>query len=102
MLAKGALDRLDGELVESLANGGMGRCALPTQSTQRIQPFTTRVDETLDLPVGRGARQDRQNTEEQEMTEVVDLTLGTTRIGNAGQTGLQQQHEASSGFLETR
>ena len=57
MLAKGALDRLDREPLERVTNRGVSRRALPIQSTQRIEPFPARVDETLDLPVGRGARQ---------------------------------------------
>jgi hypothetical protein len=55
MLAKGALDRLDRELVERIANGSMGRRTLPTQATQRLQPCAARMDKTLDLPVGRGS-----------------------------------------------
>jgi hypothetical protein len=51
MLAKGALDRLDGEPLEGVTNRGVRRSALPIQSTQRIQPFPARVDETLDLAV---------------------------------------------------
>lgn len=67
MAAEGRLDGLRIKPLKDIANGGMGRCALPAQTEGRVQSVTGYRDEGLDGAIGLTAGDHGKDREQQNV-----------------------------------
>ena len=80
--AENLLDGLRVEALEDVADGGMGGRALPVQPEGGVQPAAVDLDERLDGSEGVPAGHHGEDREQKNMGQLVELTLGPSRVGD--------------------
>ena len=98
VLAENLLDRLGFKALEDVSNRGMGWGTPPVQTEGGVQSAAVHFDEGHDGTVGIAAGYDSKDRKQQDMLQLVELTLGPARVGDiAEQT--EQLIERSHGNL---
>lgn len=80
VMAENLLDRRWVQALEDVADGGMGRRALPAQTEGRVQPTAMHRDERFDGPKGIAAGYHGEDREQQNVGQFIELSLGPARV----------------------
>ena len=80
--AENLLDSLRIEALEDVADGGMSGRALPAQPEGGVQPAAVDRDEGFDGSKGVPAGHHGENREQQNMRQLIELPLGSARVGD--------------------
>ena len=98
VLAENLLDRLGFKALEDISNRGMGWGTPPVQTEGGVQSAAVHFDEGHDGAVGIAAGDDSKDREQQDMLQLVELTLGPARVGDIAEQA-EQLIERSHGNL---
>lgn len=85
VLTENLLDRLWIEALKDVSNGGMGRCAPPAQTESSVQAATMHFDEGHDGTIGIAAGYNGQDGEQQNMLQLVELSLRPAWVGDVAE-----------------
>ena len=85
--AKHLLDWLRIEALQDVADGGMGRGALPAQTEGDVQSATMHLDKGLNGTEGIAAGNHGEDREQQNIWQLVELAFGSTRVGYFSEHG---------------
>ena len=96
--AENLLDRLGFKALEDVSNRGMGGGAPPVQTEGGVQSATVHFDEGHDGAIGIAAGDDSKDREQQDILQLVELTLGPARVGDIAEQA-EQLIERSHGNL---
>jgi hypothetical protein len=86
------------EPLEDVADGGVRGCAAPVQTEGGIEPAAMDVDEGDDAPIRVATGHDGKDGEQQQVGQLVELSLRPTWIGNVCEQA-QQRRKCSHGNL---
>ena len=89
VLAENLLDRLGFKALEDISNRGMGWGTPPVQTEGGVQSAAVHFDEGHDGAVGITAGDDSNDREQQDMLQLVKLTLGPARVGDIAEQAKQ-------------
>jgi hypothetical protein len=78
-------DRSSVQLSEDITDCGVGWCVPPLQTKKFPQTSEMNIDETVDTPVGIGARQHCQDGKQNDVRQAILLTFGPSRVLDFGQ-----------------
>jgi len=98
VLAENLLDGLGFKALENVSNRGMGGRAPPVQTEGSVQSAAVHFDEGHDGTIGIATRDDSKDREQQDMLQLVQLTLGPAWIGDVAEQA-EQLIERSHGNL---
>ena len=98
VLAENLLDRLGFKALEDVSNRGMGGGAPPVQTEGGVQSAAVHLDEGDDGTIGIAAGDDSKDREQQDMLQLVELTLSPARVGDIAEQA-EQLIERSHGNL---
>ena len=98
VLAENLLDRLGIKALEDVSNRGMGWRAPPVQTEGGVQSAAVHFDEGHDGTIGITTGDDSKDREQQDMLQLVELTLGPARVGDIAEQA-EQLIERSHGNL---
>ena len=87
MAAKRRFHRSSVKLPQDSADRRVGRCSSPLQAERVAQPGEVNIDEAVDCPVGIGASDNRQDREQQDVRQPIQLALGPPGVLDLGQYG---------------
>jgi hypothetical protein len=96
VLAENLLDRLRIEALKDIPDGGMGGGAPPVQTEGGVQATAMHLDEGHDGAIGIAAGDDGKDREQQNMLQLIELTLGPAGIGDIAEQA-EQMIERSHG-----
>jgi len=85
MAAKRRLHRSGVKLPQDTADRRVGWRFPPLQAEHVAQPSEVNIDETMDRPVGIGASDDRQDREQHDVRQPIQLALGPPGVFDLGQ-----------------
>ena len=89
VLAENLLDRLGFKALEDVSNRGMGGGAPPVQTEGGVQSAAVHLDEGDDGTIGIAAGDDSKDREQQDMLQLVELTLSPARVGDIAEQAEQ-------------
>ena len=85
MAAEHRLNRGGVELPQDASDRRVGRRFPPRQAERLAQLGEVNIDEAVDRAVGVGARDDRQNRQQQDVRQSIQFALGASRVLDFGQ-----------------
>ena len=103
MAAKRRFDRSGVKLSQDAADRRVGRRFPPLQAEHVAQPSEVNIDEAVDRPIGIGASDDRQDREQHDVRQPIQLALGPPRVfdlGQQGDKGSERRHGNPSAAVE--
>jgi hypothetical protein len=100
MTAEYLFDRGGIEALKDIANGGMGRGTLPVQAAGGVQPAAMHRDEGLDGAEGIASGDHGEDREQQDIGQLVQLTLGPARVGDLPEHGEKLIERAHGNLLD--
>jgi hypothetical protein len=100
--AEHLLDWLRIEALQDVADGGMGRGALPAQTEGDVQSATVHLDKGLNGTEGIAAGNHGEDGEQQNIWQLVELAFGSTRVGDLGEHGEKLIEGAHGNLLVIR
>jgi hypothetical protein len=99
MTAEGPLDGRRIKALQDVANGGMGRRALPAQTEGGVQPAAVHRDEGLDGAIRVATGDHGKDREQHNVGQLIELSFAPARVRNLAQQADQPVERSQRNLL---